>query len=59
MIATIVSGGLRAVVWGLAATGFAGLVVAALIASPIRQPPELTSISKTARAVDRSTMPAI
>ena len=59
MIATIVSGGLRAVVWGLAVVGLAGLVLAGLIASPVRQPPELTSISKTARAVDRSTMPGI
>jgi alpha-beta hydrolase superfamily lysophospholipase len=57
MIATIVSGGLRAVVWGLAVIGLAGLVLAALIATPLRQPPELASISKTAGAVDRSTMP--
>lgn len=59
MIATIVSGGLKAVVWGLAAVGLAGLVLAILIASPIRRPPELTSISKTAGAVDRSGMPGI
>jgi alpha-beta hydrolase superfamily lysophospholipase len=59
MIATIVSGGLKAVVWGLAVVGLAGLVLTGLIASPVRQPPELTSISKTARAVDRSTMPGI
>jgi len=59
MIATIVSGGLRAMVWGLATIGFSGLVLGALIASPVRRPPELTSISTTARAVDRSTMPAI
>jgi alpha-beta hydrolase superfamily lysophospholipase len=59
MIATIVSGGLKAVVWGLAVVGLAGLVLAGLIASPVRQPPELTSISKTARTVDRSTMPGI
>ena len=59
MIATIVSGGLRAMVWGFAIIGLAGLVLGALIASPVRRPPELTSISTTARAVDRSTMPAI
>jgi pimeloyl-ACP methyl ester carboxylesterase len=59
MIATIVSGGLRAMVWGLATIGFSGLVLGALIASPVRRPPELTSISTTARAVDRSAMPAI
>ena len=59
MIATIALGGLRAVVWGLAVAGFAGLVLAWLIATPIRRPPELTSISATARAVDRSDMPGI
>src|SRR5258708_23771837 len=59
MIATIASGGLKAVVWGLAAVGFAGLVLAAMIATPARRPPELASVSVTARAVDRSDMPAI
>jgi alpha-beta hydrolase superfamily lysophospholipase len=59
MIATIVSGGLKAVVWSLAVLGFAGLVLAATIATPIRRLPELTSISTTARAVDRSDMPVI
>ena len=57
MIAKILSGGLRLVVWGLAVAGFAGLVLAGLIATPVRRPPELASISKTARAVDRSAMP--
>ena len=41
MIATIVSGGLKASLWGLATIGFAGLVLGALIASPLRRPPEL------------------
>ncbi len=50
---------LKLVRWGLAIIGFAGLVLGTLIASPLRRPPELTSISTTARAVDRSTMPAI
>ncbi len=59
MVATIVSGGLKAAVWGLAFLGLAGLVLAGLIASPVRRPPELTSISKTAGAVDRSTMPEL
>ena len=59
MIAKIVSGGLRAVVWGLAAIGFAALVLVALVATPIQRPPELISISKTAGAVDRSDLPGI
>ena len=59
MIATIVSGGFKAAVWGLAVIGFAGLVLAAMIATPVRRPAELTSISTTAGAVDRSDMPGL
>jgi alpha-beta hydrolase superfamily lysophospholipase len=59
MIRTVVSGTFKLILWGLAATGIATLVLAAMIASPIRRPPELTSISNTARAVDRSGMPGI
>jgi alpha-beta hydrolase superfamily lysophospholipase len=59
MFARIVSGGLKAVVWGLAVVGLAGLLLAGMIATPIRRPPELTSVSTTARAVDRSDMPGI
>jgi alpha-beta hydrolase superfamily lysophospholipase len=59
MMATILSGGLKALVWGLALIGLAGLVLAGLVASPVRRPPELISVSKTARAVDHSTMPGV
>src|SRR6202166_5031902 len=59
MITRIVSGGLKAVVWGLAATGFAALVLAGLVAWPVRQPPELTSISGARKSVDLSSLPAI
>jgi alpha-beta hydrolase superfamily lysophospholipase len=59
MIAMIVLGGFKAITWGLALVGLAGLVLAVMIATPIRRPPELTSISTTARAVDRSTMPGL
>jgi alpha-beta hydrolase superfamily lysophospholipase len=59
MIATIVSGGLKAVIWGLALVGIAALLLAGMIATPIQRPPELISISKTAGAVDRSDMPDI
>ena len=59
MIATIMSGSLKAAVCGFAFIGLAALALAGLIASPVRRPPELTSISKTAGAVDRSTMPGL
>jgi hypothetical protein len=54
-----VSAGLRVVVWGLAATGFAALVLAGLVAWPVRPPPELTSISGARKSVDLSSLPAI
>jgi alpha-beta hydrolase superfamily lysophospholipase len=59
MIASIVLGGLKAGVWSLAVIGFVALVLAGLIAWPVHKPPELTSISKTARAVDRGDMPGM
>jgi alpha-beta hydrolase superfamily lysophospholipase len=59
MVATIVSGSFKVIFWGLAATGFVTLVLAVMVATPVRRPPELTSVSKTAGAVDRSDMPGI
>jgi alpha-beta hydrolase superfamily lysophospholipase len=59
MISKIVSGGLKALVWGLAATGFAALVLAGLVAWPVQQPPQLTSISGARKSVDLSSLPAI
>jgi alpha-beta hydrolase superfamily lysophospholipase len=59
MIATIVSGGFRAVLWGLAGVGLAGLVLVGLVASPLRRPPELTSISDARKSVDFSALPAL
>ena len=43
---------------GLAAAGLTTLILAGLIAVPLKQPAELMSISTTAKAVDRSDMPA-
>jgi alpha-beta hydrolase superfamily lysophospholipase len=59
MVATIVSGSLKIIVCGLAVVGLGALTLTVLIASPLRWPPELTSISNTVRAVDRSDMPGI
>jgi alpha-beta hydrolase superfamily lysophospholipase len=59
MVAMIVSGGFRILLWGLAVVGFAGLLLMTMIATPIRRPPELASISATAGAVDRSNMPGL
>jgi len=50
---------LKLVQWALCLVGLAALVITAMIARPLVQPPELVSISKTVRAVDRSTMPGL
>ena len=50
---------LKVVAWALGLVGFASLALAAMIATPLASMPELTSISKSARAVDRSTMPPL
>lgn len=59
MIKMIVSGGLKAIVWGLAVIGFAALALTALIAWPLHAPPELTSLSAARKSIDFGTLPAI
>jgi len=45
--------------WVLGLVGAVALLLTAMVARPVSQPPELVSISNTARAVDRSTMPGL
>jgi len=45
--------------WALCLVGLAALVLAAMIATPLTPLPELHSVSETAKAVDRSTMPPL
>jgi alpha-beta hydrolase superfamily lysophospholipase len=59
MITTIVSRGLKAVVWSLAVAGFASLLLGGLIAWPVRQPPELKSISAYRQSMDLSALPEL
>ena len=59
MIAKLVSGAFRAVVAVLATAGFASLVLSGMIAWPLRQPPELTSISASRKWIDFKTLPGI
>ena len=53
----LIRGSFGALKWLLCAVGVAAVLVTALVAAPLTQPPELRSVSETARAVDRSTMP--
>src|SRR5579863_3674291 len=50
---------LKVLGWSFALVGFAALLLTAMIATPLEGLPELTSISQSARAVDRSTMPPL
>src|SRR5271155_3096566 len=50
---------LKVLGWSFALVGFAALVLTAMIATPLDGLPELTSISQSARAVDRSSMPPL
>src|SRR6201986_2742103 len=50
---------LRLLRWALAIVGAVALLLAAMVATPLAHPPELKSISQTARAGDRSNMPAL
>lgn len=59
MFGRLVRRGLSVVKWSLCAVGVAALLLTAMVATPLQRPPHLTSISDTARAVDRSTMPAL
>jgi alpha-beta hydrolase superfamily lysophospholipase len=45
--------------WALALVGAVTLLLTAMVATPLVRPPELQSVSETARAVDRSTMPPL
>ena len=45
--------------WALCLVGVLALAMTAMIATPLAHPPELRSISETARAVDRSTTPRL
>jgi alpha-beta hydrolase superfamily lysophospholipase len=58
MAGTIISAGFKLVLFGFTAIGVAGLLLAVLIAAPVRQPPELASISEARKSVDFSALPA-
>src|SRR4051812_34929690 len=49
----------RFMLWTFGLAGALALGLAAMIATPLKRPPELKSISETVGRVDRSTMPAL
>jgi alpha-beta hydrolase superfamily lysophospholipase len=59
MLRKLFSFTLRTVVLALAILGLGTGIVGALLAAPLHRPPMLESITRTARAVDRSDMPPL
>ena len=55
----IVRFSLKVLSWSLGLVGLAALALTAMIAVPLARLPELTSISQSARTVDRSSMPPL
>jgi alpha-beta hydrolase superfamily lysophospholipase len=55
----LLRGSFNALRWLLCAVGVVALLLTALVAAPLTPPPQLVSISETARTVDRSTMPGL
>jgi len=50
---------LKALMWTLSGAGLLAVVLGGMLAVPLRRLPTLESITRTARAVDRSDLPAI
>ena len=59
MLRQLLRGSFSALRWVLSGVGVAAVLLAALVASPVRRPPELTSISDARKSVDFSTLPAV
>jgi alpha-beta hydrolase superfamily lysophospholipase len=56
---TMISVAFKVTLWGLAAVGVATLLLGGMIAWPVRQPPELTSISDARKLIDFSSLPRV
>jgi pimeloyl-ACP methyl ester carboxylesterase len=57
MSKSLIRGSFGALKWILCGIGVVAVLITALVAAPLTRLPELRSLSETARAVDRSTMP--
>jgi alpha-beta hydrolase superfamily lysophospholipase len=57
MSKSLIRGSFGALKWLLCGVGAVTALITALVAAPLTRLPELRSVSETARAVDRSTMP--
>src|SRR3954470_2906119 len=56
---SIISTGLAGLRWLLVVIGLAALALGGMLAWPVRQPPELTSISSARKSIDFTALPAV
>ncbi|MBW7962841.1 alpha/beta hydrolase [Bradyrhizobium sp. BR 10261] len=59
MVMLMLKGALSLLKWGLCAVGAVALVFTALIATPLQRPPEMRSVSDSAKGIDWSTLPPL
>lgn len=59
MAIRLLRGVLSGVKWALCAVGAVALILTAMIATPLQRPPEMRSVSESAKGIDWSTLPAL
>ncbi|UPJ41529.1 alpha/beta fold hydrolase [Bradyrhizobium sp. 40] len=59
MAIRLLRGVLSGLKWVLCAAGGVALILAAMIATPLERPPEMRSVSDSAKGIDWSTLPAL
>lgn len=59
MAIRLLRGVLNGLKWALCAVGGVALILAAMIATPLERPPEMRSVSDSAKGIDWSTLPAL
>lgn len=59
MAIRLLRGVLNGLKWALCAIGAVALILAAMIATPLQRPPEMRSVSDSAKGIDWSTLPAL
>lgn len=59
MAIRLLRGVLSGLKWALCAVGGVALILAAMIATPLERPPEMRSVSDSAKGIDWTTLPAL
>ncbi|MGY8634428.1 alpha/beta fold hydrolase [Bradyrhizobium sp. 14AA] len=59
MAIRLLRGVLNGLKWALCAVGAVALILTAMIATPLERPPEMRSVSDSAKGIDWSTLPAL